>query len=146
MTAIRCVLAFLLLAFIAGCGGSAIRIHATTATVALVAITGAGDSIVQATRAALAECSAPGLAGRDECLDRVGRTSEAAAAAVDLVTPLVVGYRDAVVTGAIAGDDPSVIATLSTLLLRILSAWPSMAASLRALGIELPALSLGGGP
>ncbi len=132
-------------ALTSGCGASAVRNHATMATIATVASAGAANAVVSATAVAIAACPPPGAEARAACLDEVSVASETAGAVVDLVVPLVGAYRDAVETGAIAGDNPSVLATLTLVAIRLLEAWPRMVEALRVLGIEVPALELPGG-
>lgn len=137
----------LLLAAVAatcGCAASPLRRHAAAATLATVALAGYGDAVIEGTRARLAACPGPGLEGREACIDAAERDALAAGAAHDAVRPLLAGYRDALQAGALSGDDPDVEAALSVLALRLLREWESVVEAGRALGVEVPALGLGG--
>lgn len=135
--------AALVVLMLSGCM-SAVRAHATTATIATVALASFGDGVERATAAELATCErAP---DPDACITRVEHAAETAAAAHDTVRPLVGAYRDGVETGAIAGDDASVIDALLVMGLRLVREWRSLAEAGRALGIEVPALTIPGAP
>lgn len=135
--------AALVASLLSGCGASVVRQHATAATLATVAIAGAGSAIEVATAGALAECP-DGAAGLP-CVADVERVAETAAGARDSLLPLLSAYRDAIETGALAGDDASVVAALGVMGLRLVREWPALVEALAALGVTLPALSVPGG-
>lgn len=133
---------FALGATLTGCM-SQVRAHATAATIATVALASYGDAVESATEAALVACEQD--AAPDACIDRVEHAAERAAAAHDAVRPLVGAYRDAIETGAIAGDDPSVLDTLLVLARRVAREWPTLVEPAEVFGVPVPAFAVPGG-
>lgn len=135
-----------LAALMGGCGPGAVRQHVTAATIATIALAGASDAIEGATGAALAACPAPGQPGREDCIADVELTAERVGAAFDTVLPIVASYREAVQVAALAGDSEQLLASLMVAATRLLRAWGPLLAEAHLLGLELPALAIGGAP
>ena len=117
-----------------GCGASQVRLHATSAAVAMIAMGGAGDAIEAATAASLAGCTDAA------CIDGVERSHVTAAAARDALIPWVHAYRDAVLLALDAEETPSLLDALVIAALRVAREWDAMREALSALGVDVPAI------
>ena len=127
-----------------GCGASAVRTHADTARMLMVAVDAGGVAIEEATRAELNRCAdILDGAARSGCIDGVERDVVAAAAARDALIAPVHAYRDAtLLVQDESGAKPGLVAYLGVLALSIARDWPSYADAMRALGVPLPEVDL----
>lgn len=124
--------------FLPGCGASALRIHAQTATVAHSTVENAGTAIEAA-------CALEASACHDAaCIDGVEARCTAAASARDALILPVSAYRDAVLLEAANPDETGPAEHVIGLGATVLEQWPAFAAALRGLGIPVP--SIGGTP
>jgi hypothetical protein len=136
--------AALAISALSGCGASAVRVHADTARMTMVAVDAAGVAIEEATRAGLDRCA--GLmeqSARLGCIDGVERDAVLAAAARDALVAPVHAYRDA--TLLVQDEEqakPGLVAYLGVLALAIARDWPAFADAMRALGLPVPEVDL----
>lgn len=126
------VLAALLVSCVVGCG-SATRQHATAASVAMVALSGAGSAIELAAEATISECD-----GDAPCLAQAESAAVAAAGARDALIPAVHAYRDAVLLARDAEETPGLLDALLVAAARVAREWDVMREALSALGVSVP--------
>lgn len=127
-----CAAVALLYTCCAGCGGSALRVHATAASATMALMETAGASIEAAAADAVARCN-----GDDACLDSVAASMERAAGARDALIPLVHAYRDAVLAYG-ADETPEALEVLVAAALAVVREWDVMREALGALGVSVP--------
>lgn len=123
-----------------GCGASALRAHASAATVLTVAHAGVADLVVATVDTQSVECEARPGPERAPCVDTLRAVAEPAALAVDATRTAVVAYREAVSVAAAAEAGEDVVHALAVALARVVRTWDSLAASMRALGADVPDL------
>lgn len=127
-----------LLVALPGCGASALRQHATIATVAAGTLAATAPLAAPACDAALASCE-----GRSQCIDETAERCRLAAAALEGAGAATRAYLDGLEVAVLA-DEGAVLPALLAALGALARAWGEAAATLAALGVELPALpSLG---
>jgi hypothetical protein len=129
----------------AGCSPSAIRVHATTATIATTALAGARPVLLEAVDTAIARCDAAPLEERASCLDEAERTHRRAGVVFDSAVLATGAYRDGIETAALAGDDPAVDAALDRGLAAVRDRWGEFLELVRVLD-PAAAARLGGVP
>ncbi len=127
-------LALLVVVGASGCGASALRAHATIATVAAVTLGGAAPLVDPACDAALTACQR-----EPTCLAETAGRCRAASAAVDGLALMTRGYLDAIEVASMA-DEGAAMPALMTGLSRLVVRWGEVAAYLLRFGVELPAL------
>jgi hypothetical protein len=117
-----------------GCGASALRTHATIATVASIAVGGAAPLVAPACDAALTACH-----GEAQCISETAERCRVASRAMEGAVAGVRGYIDAVEVASLADEGEALPALLAgwQALARL---WPTVAAALAAFGVTLPAL------
>lgn len=144
LTALLATVAALVVASLNGCGASAVRQHASAATIAITAEQGARAAIISATRDELDACptSEP---DRTRCIESTEQRALVAGAAHDALRPVLAAYRDAVLAASSAEDSEMVRAALVAAAVRVVREWESLRAALAAMGADLPALPLIGG-
>lgn len=121
---------------VSGCGASAVRDHATAATVLTVAVRGAGDLAVGAVDLAGSQCEDAA------CVDRVEDAASAVAVAHEGLRLAAGTYRDAVEVAAVADQgEAALLGALVTALARTVARWDEMVTVLRdRLAVDLPLL------
>lgn len=124
---------------LAGCGASALRTHATIATVASVTLGQAAPLVAPACDTALTACH-----GAVTCIDETAERCRAAAAAVEGLTIATRGYVDAIEVASLADEGAALPALLSGLA-ALARGWAAAAALLDGLGVALPTLPAGVG-
>lgn len=117
-----------------GCGASALRTHATIATVASIAVGGAAPLVAPACEAAMSSCQR-----EPACLTETAERCRVASRAMDGAVAGVRGYIDAVEVASLADEGAALPALLAgwQALARL---WPTVVAALAAFGVALPAL------
>lgn len=128
-----------------GCGASAIRTHATSATIATIAAQGARDVLMRSADEAIARCNAGPADARATCLDEAERVHRDAGVAFDAARLAIAGYRDAVEVAALAGDEEIARVVLERGASFAMREWDAFRELLRALGADVDALLPGGG-
>jgi hypothetical protein len=129
-----------------GCSPSAIRVHATSATIATTALAGVRPILLEAADAAIARCEAGPLEERAACLDEAERTHQRVGVVFDSAVLATGVYRDGIETAAIAGgDDPAVNAALDRGLAAVRARWGELLELVRVLDPDAAA-RLGGVP
>lgn len=131
-------------ALVSGCGASALGVHVRAATVATDALERVPE-IVETIVAHRVETEC-GLAaaGNVSCVEalQLRMAPELAALDVGVIAvrePLTVYVSTLrLLAEADAGEEPDVVAALVSMAGRLVSAWPELAAALRALGADLP--------
>lgn len=127
-----------LLVILPACGASALRQHATIATVAAGTLAATAPLAAPACDAALTSCE-----GRSQCIDETAERCRLAAAALEGAGTATRAYLDGL-GAAVLADEGAVLPALLAALGALARAWGEAAATLAALGVELPALpSLG---
>ena len=124
-----------------GCSPSALQAHATIATVTGVTVSGAGDVLLDARRVDLDECEAVAdEAAALACLDEREPLWSPALAAYEATRVALVGYVEAIELARAAGEGDDILAALVRALVRVASKYDGLAAALRAVGVDAPAL------
>jgi hypothetical protein len=132
------VLAPVLLVTLPACGASALRTHATIATVASSTIAATAPLATPACDAALTSCE-----GRSACIDETAQRCRVAAAALEAAASATRGYIDGIEIAALADEGLAMPALLAALR-ALVRAWGEASATLAAIGIQLPSLPLVG--
>jgi hypothetical protein len=127
--------ALVLVAFLgSGCGASALRTHATIATVASIAIGGAAPLVAPTCDAALTACH-----GEAQCVSETAERCRVAGASVDGLALATRAYIDAIEVASMA-EEGETLPALMTGLSRLVVRWGEVVALLGRFGVELPAL------
>lgn len=127
-------LALLVVLGASGCGASALRQHATIASVSSAALAAAAPMVPAACDAALTACH-----GSEGCVTPTAERCRIAAASVEVAVASVRGYADAIEVASLA-DEGEVMPALLTALGGVTRLWAALVAALTSLGVELPAL------
>lgn len=127
-------LALLVVIGASGCGASALRQHATIASVSSAALAAAAPMVPAACDAALTACH-----GSEGCVMPTAERCRIAAASVEVAVASVRGYADAIEVASMA-DEGEVMPALLTALGGVTRLWAALVAALLSLGVELPAL------
>jgi hypothetical protein len=117
-----------------GCGASALRQHATIASVSSAALAAAAPLVPAACDAALTACH-----GSEGCVTPTAERCRIAAASVEVAVASVRGYADAIEVASLA-DEGEVMPALLSALGGVTRLWAALVAALTSLGVELPAL------
>jgi hypothetical protein len=117
-----------------GCGASALRQHATIASVSSAALAAAAPMVPAACDAALTACH-----GSEGCVMPTAERCRIAAASVEVAVASVRGYADAIEVASMA-DEGEVMPALLSALGGVTRLWAALVAALLSLGVELPAL------
>lgn len=88
-----------------GCGASAVRVHATSATIATASLSTARPVLLRAADAAIARCEAGPVSELAACLDREEDLARRGGLAFDAARLAVAGYRETVDIAALADDE-----------------------------------------
>lgn len=112
LTAVLVAIAFVALS---GCGASAVRIHATSATIATQAASAIRAELVRARDAAIAECGARPVDDRLACLDEAEERHSAASIAFDAAVMAIAEYREGIEVAHLAHDQEIAAVVLSRL-------------------------------
>jgi hypothetical protein len=125
----------LVMAMSAGCGASALQIHATAADISGVAIDAAGEQLVEARGAALERAAAaPAREDAQQAVDAVSLRWAPLVASYDALRLTHDSYVEALTLAAAADlDDPMRWAALAA---RLVRAWDSWATAAEALGMR----------
>jgi hypothetical protein len=127
--------ALVLVAFLgSGCGASALRTHATIATVASIAIGGAAPLVAPTCDAALNACH-----GEAQCVSETAERCRVAGASVDGLALATRAYIDAIEVASMA-EEGETLPALMTGLSRLVVRWGEVVALLGRFGIDLQAL------
>lgn len=127
--------ALVLVAFLgSGCGASALRQHATIASVSSAALAAAAPLVPAACDAALTACH-----GSEGCVVPTAERCRIAAASVEVTVASVRGYADAIEVASMA-DEGEVMPALLSALGGVTRLWAALVAALASLDVELPAL------
>jgi osmotically-inducible protein OsmY len=130
--------------YLGGCGGSAIRAHATAASMAMGSLEAAGSAIESGTQLSIRECTHGatrctfGDAACDECLDQVQERSEIAASVHDTMIPAIHAYRDTVLLAGQGDGSDQLLSMLLAAALRIAREWDALREALSTLHVDLP--------
>jgi hypothetical protein len=117
-----------------GCGASALRQHATIASVSSAALAAAAPLVPAACDAALTACH-----GSEGCVTPTADRCRIAAASVEVAVASVRGYADAIEVASLA-DEGEVMPALLSALGGVTRLWAELVAALASLDVELPAL------
>lgn len=127
-------LALLVVLGASGCGASALRQHATIASVSSAALAAAAPMVPAACDAVLTACH-----GSEGCVMPTAERCRIAAASVEVAVASVRGYADAIEVASLA-DEGDVMPALLVALGGVTRLWAALVAALASLGVELPAL------
>ncbi|AKF06092.1 hypothetical protein DB32_003241 [Sandaracinus amylolyticus] len=136
---------------VSGCGASAVRIHATSATIATHAASAARVELLRAVDEAIARCQARPEVERAACLEQAERQHRDAGVALDAAVMAIADYREAVEVAHLAEDQELVAVVLSRAKAHASAQWSRALELATALGANLPsdldalALASGGG-
>ena len=140
----RSFVVLLLAVLSVGCGGEGLQIHARAAMVTGAVLGQAGELLVQARGDAL-----DGVVVRTEGMPREDRLATLVAAEAAW-QPAIVAYEGArlalvawiesISLANAAGGDEDVMGHVVAMVGRLLGSWDPFAASMRALGVDIPAL------
>jgi hypothetical protein len=133
------VLAAVIAVTTCGCGASAIRQHASAATVLAVATQGAAR-IVEDAAARDVEASCPIATAEPACADAVHDAWAPADIAIGTTRTALLAYVEALSIAQHAQDGGDVISALGVALARVLVAWNELVAVLREHDVDVPAL------
>lgn len=136
-------LAALALLLLVGCSPSAFRVHATAIVVVASAHTIAGGTLDAARDHALDEVEAAHPVVGDErtaALRLEAARWEPGALALDAVRGALLAWVQAVELAQLADDGGSLLPALLPMAARVLALWDAVAATLRAVGIDVPTL------
>ena len=129
------------LAFVAllasGCGASALRTHATIATIAAGSLAATAPLVAPACDAALSGCD-----GQAACIDDTAERCRVAGAAAEGALLATRGYIDAIEVASLA-DEGLVLPALLALASALAARWAEVVAALAGVGVALPPLDLG---
>jgi len=120
-----------------GCGASALRTHATIATIAAGTLASTAPLVAPACDAALAGCD-----GGAACIDSTAERCRVAAVAAEGALVATRGYIDAIDVASLA-DEGLVLPALLSLASALAARWAEVVAALAGVGVTLPALDLG---
>lgn len=120
-----------------GCGASALRTHATIATIAAGTLASTAPLVAPACDAALAGCD-----GAAACIDSTAERCRVAAVAAEGALVATRGYIDAIDVASLA-DEGLVLPALLSLASALAARWAEVVAALAGVGVTLPALDLG---
>lgn len=133
----------LAIGLLSGCGASAVRIHATSATIATHAATAARAELLRAVDARIAACRA--LPEPVPCLDEAQRQATDAGIALDAAVIAIASYREAVEVAHLAEDQDVAGVVLARAKAHASEQWSRVLVLATALGADLPT-SPDGGP
>ncbi len=120
-----------------GCGASALRTHATIATIAAGTLASTAPLVAPACDAALAGCD-----GAAVCIDSTVERCRVATVAAEGALVATRGYIDAIDAASLA-DEGLVLPALLSLASALAARWAEVVAALAGVGVTLPALDLG---
>jgi hypothetical protein len=120
-----------------GCGGSALRTHATIATIAAGTLASTAPLVAPACDAALSGCD-----GAAACIDSTAERCRVAAVAAEGALVATRGYIDAIDVASLA-DEGLVLPALLSLASALAARWAEVVAALAGVGVALPPLDLG---
>lgn len=125
-----------------GCGASAIRTHATAATVAAVATQGAAHLVEDATAAdAVASCpDTPDDVADRACVARLRERWAPADVAIAATRAALLAWVEALSIAQAAGDGADLWQPLGMAAARLVLGWERLAAVLRELDVDIPPL------
>jgi len=117
-----------------GCGASALRTHATIATVASASLGAAAPLVAPSCDLALVQC-----AHAEPCVTETAERCRVAAAATEGLIASTALYIDAIDAAALA-DEGLVMPALLALAVALARGWAAAVAALAGVGVTLPAL------
>ena len=120
-----------------GCGASALRTHATIATIAAGTLASTAPLVAPACDAALAGCD-----GAAACIDSTAERCRVAAVAAEGALVATRGYIDAIDIASLA-DEGLVLPALLSLASALAARWAEVVAALAGVGVMLPPLDIG---
>lgn len=122
-------------ALLSGCGASAVRIHATSATIATVTASVARAELLRAVDRAIEECRAS--ADPAPCLARAERQHQEAAIALDSAVIAIATYREAIEIAHLADDQELAAVVLMRAKAHAADQWSRATSLATALGADL---------